>query len=265
MTNDAHARPRGSDEEPLYDTDVATPTHGERAMTLACGLRTATLATIARDPEGYPYGSFVTFAVDEGNPVFLISALAEHTRNLMADARASLLVAENVQADPLANARVTLLGRCGTVESEPERESARRAFLAAHPNAAYYAGYGDFSWWKLTVESVRYIGGYGRMSWVSREDWLASRPDPMAEHAPGILEHMNADHAAALLDYCRRFTRATDATAARMTSVDRYGFEMSVTTGKGPRPVRLAFSRPISTPAEAREELVAFAKRARAV
>jgi heme iron utilization protein len=263
MTNDAHARPRGSDEEPLYDTNVATPTHGERAMTLACGLRTATLATIARDPEGYPYGSFVTFAVDEGNPVFLISALAEHTRNLMADARASLLVAENVQADPLANARVTLLGRCAIVESEPERESARRAFLAAHPNAAYYAGYGDFSWWKLTVESVRYIGGYGRMSWVSREDWLASRPDPMAEHAPGILEHMNGDHAAALLDYCRRFTRATDATAARMTSVDRYGFEMSVTTGKGPRPVRLAFSRAISTPAEAREELVALAKRAR--
>jgi heme iron utilization protein len=265
MTNDAHARPRGSEEEPLYDVNVATPTHGERAMTLACRVRTATLCTVAREPEGYPYGSFVTFAIDEGHPVFLISALAEHTRNLVADARSSLLVAENVAADPLANARVTLLGRCVTVESEPERESARRAFLAAHPNAAYYAGYGDFSWWRLTVESVRYIGGYGRMSWVSREDWYASRPDPMAEHAPGILEHMNADHAAALLDYCRKFTRAVDATAARMTSVDRYGFEMSAATGRGPRPVRLAFSRPISTPDEAREELVALAKKARAV
>jgi putative heme iron utilization protein len=75
---------------------------------------------------------------------------------------------------------------------------------------------------------------------------------------------MNADHAAALLDYCRSFTRAIDATAARMTSVDRYGFEMSVATSKGPRPVRLAFSRAIATPEEAREELVALAKRARA-
>ena len=170
MTNDAHARPRGSEEEPLYDINVATPTHGERAMTLACRIRTATLATIAREPEGYPYGSFVTFAVDDGSPVSPISALAEHTRNLMADARASLLVAENVQA--IADAG-ELLGLMAIVGSQPERAAARRAFLAAHPNAAYYAGYGDFSWWKLTVESVRYIGGYGRMSWVSREDWYA--------------------------------------------------------------------------------------------
>jgi len=264
MAIDAHARPRGDDEEPLYDTDVATPTHGERAMTLTCRARTATLCTVAREPEGYPYGSFVTFAVDEGSPVFLISALAEHTRNLVADARSSLLVAESVEVDPLANGRVTLLGRCAALESDPERESARRAFLAVHPNAAYYAGYGDFSWWKLTVESVRYIGGYGRMSWVSREEWLTSRPDPMAEHAPAIIDHMNADHSAALLDCCRKFSRAVDATAARMTGLDRYGFEMAVTTGKGPRPVRLAFSGPISTPEEARREMVALAKRARA-
>ena len=135
--------------------------------------------------------------------MFLISALAEHTRNLMADARASLLVAENVAADPLANGRVTLLGRCVTVESEPEREAARRAFLAVHPNAAYYADYRDFSWWRLAVEAVRYIGGYGRMSWVTRAGVVRARPDPMARHAQGILEHMNADHAAALLDYCR--------------------------------------------------------------
>ena len=263
MANDAHARPRGSDEEPLYDTAVATPSHGERAMTLTWRARTGTLCTIAREPKGHPYGSFVTFALDEGSPVFLVSALAEHTRNLAADPRSSLLVAESVEADPLANGRVTLLGRCAALESDPERESARQAFLAAHPNAAYYAGYGDFSFWKLAVESVRYIGGYGRMSWVSREEWRASRPDPMAEHAQAIIDHMNADHAAALLDCCRRFSRAVDATAARMTSVDRYGFEMAVTTGKGPRPVRLAFSRPISTPEEARREMVALAKAAR--
>jgi putative heme iron utilization protein len=263
MTNDAHSRPRGSEEEPLYDTNVPTPTHGERAMTLTCRVRTATLCTVAREPEGHPYGSFVTFAIDEGSPVFLISALAEHTRNLVADARASLLVAENVAADPLANGRVTLLGRCAAVDGQAEREAARRAFLAAHPNASYYAGYGDFSWWRLTVESVRYIGGYGRMSWVSPEEWRAARPDPMDEHAPRIIDHMNADHAAALLECCRSFTKA-DATAARMTSVDRYGFEMSVATGQGPRPVRIGFSRPISTPEEAREELVALAKRARA-
>ena len=263
MTNDAHARPRGETEEPLYDTTCATPTHAERAKTLVSRARTSSLCTIAREPEGYPYGSFVTFALDGGSPVLLISRLAEHTSNLAADPRASLLVTEAVQTDPLANGRVTLLGR-GTLADEHSRESAKRAFLAAHPNAAYYAGYGDFSWWRLDVESVRYIGGYGRMSWVSREEWLAAEPDPLAAHAAGIIEHMNGDHAATMLDYCRAFTRAQDARSAGMTGVDRYGFEMSVTTGKGPRPVRLAFSRPVATPDEARAELVALARKARA-
>jgi putative heme iron utilization protein len=263
MKNDAHARPRGQEEEPLYDLDVPTPSHAERAMTLACGARTATLGTVAREPEGYPYGSFVTFAIDRGHPVFLISALAEHTRNLAADPRASLLIAESVRADPLANGRVTLLGRGAALADEAEREAAREAFLAVHPNAGYYAGFGDFAWWRLAVESVRYIGGYGRMSWVPREEWLAAEPDPLAQSAARLIEHMNADHAATMVDYCRRLTRARDATAATMTSIDRYGFEMSVATGKGPRPVRLGFSRPVSGPEEARAELIALAEKAR--
>jgi len=260
---DAHARPRGEAEEPLYDPEVATPSHGERAMTLACRARTATLCTIAREPEGFPYGSFVTFAIHAGNPVFLISSLAEHTRNLAADPRASLLIAESDHEDPLANGRVTLIGRGALLEDEAARGAAREAFLAAHPNAAYYADFGDFAWWALEVEWIRYIGGYGRMSWVGREEWAGATPDPLAGEARAILDHMNADHAAALLDYCRSFTRAVDASAASMTGVDRYGFEMSVTTGKGPRPVRLAFRRPVSTAAEAREELVALARLAR--
>lgn len=263
MTNDAHARPRGETEESLYDVDVPTPSHAERAMTLVSHARTATLCTLAREPEGYPYGSFVTFALHDGHPVFLISALAEHTKNMAADPRASLLVAESVQADPLANGRVTLLGRCIVVAAEAECDAARRAFLAAHPNAAYYASFGDFSWWRLAVESVRYIGGYGRMSWVARDEWLAAEPDPLSDDAPALVDHMNADHAAAMLDCCHGLTRAKAATAARMTSVDRYGFEMSVTTGKGPRPVRLAFSRTVWSAAEARDELIALAKKAR--
>lgn len=263
MKGDAHARPRGDQEELLYDPDVATPTHGERAMTLACRSRTATLCTLAREPAGFPYGSFVTFAIQAGKPVFLISALAEHTRNLAADARASLLIAESAHEDPLANARVTLIGRCAVLGDEAARGAARQAFLAAHPNAAYYADYGDFSWWALDVEWIRYIGGYGRMSWVDPQDWGAAQPDPLADQARVILEHMNADHSAALLDCCRAFSRAVDASGAQMTGVDRYGFEMSVTTASGPRPVRLAFSRVISTADEARQELVALAKRAR--
>src|SRR6476620_9169808 len=112
MSEDQHARPSGSTAEPLYDVNISTPSHAERARTLAAQISTGTLCTLALEPEGYPYGSFVTVAFDEGDPVFLISGLAEHTRNLEQDHRASLLVAESGAADPLANGRVTMLGPC---------------------------------------------------------------------------------------------------------------------------------------------------------
>ena len=107
MTNDAHARPSGEAPEPLYDVNIPTPTHAERARTLVSQLTTGTLCTLAADPAGYPYGSFVTVAFDNGTPVFLVSTMAEHTRNLQQDPRASLLVAEGGADDPLANGRVT--------------------------------------------------------------------------------------------------------------------------------------------------------------
>ncbi len=261
MTNDAHARPSGDASEPLYDVNVPTPTHAERARTLVGQITTGTLCTLVAEPEGYPYGSFVTVAFDDGNPVFLVSTMAEHTRNLQRDPRASLLVAEGGSEDPLANGRVTLLGPCRQVKGDGD--SARAAFLATHPNAAYYVDFGDFSFWRLQVESIRYIGGYGRMSWVEAADWHAAEPDPLAASAAGIIAHMNDDHADGMALFCKAFSKARDITAARMTGVDRYGFEMAAVTVDGPRPVRLAFADSVGTPEEVRAALVAMLKDAR--
>lgn len=262
MSQDAHARTTRNAPEPLYDVNVPTPTHAERARTLVAQASTGTLCTLALEPAGYPYGSFVTVALDAGDPIFLISALAEHTRNLERDPRASLMVAEHGAADPLANGRVTTLGLCTRVREDGGQ--ARAAFLAAHPDSGYYADFRDFGFWKLQVEAVRYIGGYGRMSWVSQEDWQAATPDPLGPSAAGIIAHMNADHADAMLLYCKAFSKATAATAASMTGVDRYGFELSAMTEDGPRPVRLAFATPVGTPEEARAAMVAMVKDARA-
>ncbi len=259
---DQHARPRGA-EEPLYDVDIPTPTHAERARTLIESLSTATLCTIATEPAGFPYGSFVTYAANNGNPLFFISALAEHTRNLKGDSRASLLVAEGGGDDPLARARVTLVGHCRMVPADEPSDAVRETYLRVHPNAAYYIEFNDFAFWRLEVESLRYIGGYGRMSWIDIDEWRRAEADPIAAHATGILAHMNDDHGDNLLAYCHAFTKATDATAASMTSIDRYGFEMSVETARGPRPVRLAFAKQIATPQDARRELVALAEAAR--
>jgi putative heme iron utilization protein len=261
MSEDRHAQPSAAAAEPLYDVNIPTPTHAERARTLVAGITTGTLCTLALEPEGYPYGSFVTVAFDDGNPVFLISALAEHTKNLERDSRASLLVAERGAADPLANGRVTLLGPCTPVDGDGG--SARAAFLKVHPNAAYYADFRDFAFWRLRVNAIRYIGGYGRMSWIGQGDWNAAAPDPLAPHAAGAIAHMNADHADAMVLCCKAFSRATEVTSATMTGVDRYGFEMSATTGQGPRPVRVAFAKPVGTPEELRAALVAMVKDAR--
>lgn len=260
LESQQHAGPAGN--SPLAAASVAAPSHAERARTLIEGAVSATLCTLAREPAGYPYGSLVTFAIAEHRPVFLLSELAEHTRNLRAEARASLLVSESRPGDPLANGRVTLLGVCSPAEGA-ERELAREAYLARHPSAASYASLGDFSFWTLEVGAVRYIGGYGRMSWVQPSEWLAAEPDPIAPDAPGILAHMNQDHADALPLYLRAFTAVTDVQRAEMSSIDRLGFELSVATSQGTQTVRLAFQEPIASKNDARKALVALLREAR--
>ncbi len=113
------------------------------------------------------------------------------------------------------------------------------------------------------MQSLRYIGGYGRMSWIETADWLGAAPDPIAGYTEDIIRHMNADHSEAMVAFCRAFTEATDTTTAIITGVDRYGFEMSATTAAGPRPIRLAFSREVSNPQEVRREMVALDRQAR--
>jgi heme iron utilization protein len=113
------------------------------------------------------------------------------------------------------------------------------------------------------VDYVRYIGGYGRMSWISKAHWHGAEPDPLGPSAAGMITHMNADHADAMVLYCKAFSKATEVTSASMTGVDRYGFEMSAMTPQGPPRVRLAFAKPVSTPEEVRAALISMVKDAR--
>jgi putative heme iron utilization protein len=195
----------------------------------------------------------VTVAFDDGHPVFLMSELAEHTKHLHADPRASLLVAESCVDDPLANARMTLLGECWPAA---DRKAAAKVFLARHPEAARYAHFEDFAYWRLELSAIRYTGGYGRMSWVSATDYFAAQPDPLGPHAVRIIERMNAEHRAALPLYCRAFSKSTKVSEATMTGIDRYGFEVTAKTPEGPRPIRFGFKEPIHTPTQARRALV---------
>ena len=137
------------------------------------------------------------------------------------------------------------------------------AGCGANPRASYYVDFADFSLWKLEVEQIRYIGGYGRMSWVEVSDWTVAEPDPISVHAPGIVKHMNEDHSDTLVLYCKAFSKAVSVEEATMVGIERYGFEMSAITKEGPRPIRVAFDAPISSPGDSRDRLVELAKRAR--
>ena len=260
-----HLPPKGSktqNQELLYDPNVLTPSHAEQAQTLVSKMATATLCTMSIEPAGYPYGSFVTYAIYEGNPIFLISGLAEHTKNLDKDSKASLLIAEAGEGNPLALGRVTLMGDCKRLPEE-HREKVRDIFLSKNPDSKFYIDFKDFYFYRLEVSEVRYIGGFGRMSWITDEQWFRAEPDPMVPFSSDIIEHMNDDHADSMVLYCKAMSKATDTVSATMTQIDRYGFEMSANTSEGPRPIRLAFSNEVSTADEARKELVSLVKKAR--
>jgi putative heme iron utilization protein len=260
---DQHQRPASRDERDA--SAVPAPSHAERCRTLVLRARSASLSTIARDPEGFPYGSLVTVAVDGGGrPVLLISTLAEHTKNLLARSEASILITEPLDAhdQPLAVGRVTILGRCEAVPDD-ERASVRETFLAQQPSSSYYVDFKDFAFFRLEPSSLRYVGGFGRMSWVSAEDYRLAEPDPLASAAAGILTHMNGDHADAVLAYAKKLAGIGDATSATMTAVDRYGFELAAVTASGPRAARLAFDAPVATSDEVRRAMIALVARAR--
>jgi hypothetical protein len=228
--------------------------------------RSATLCTIAREPEGFPYGSLVTIAIDgSGRPLLLLSTLAEHTRNLQAESKASLLLTEPLgeHDQPLAVGRVTLLG-AGTLVPDDEKAAVRELFLAQQPSSAMYVDFKDFGFYRLEPSSLRYVGGFGRMSWVTPEDYRVAEPDPLADGAAGILAHMNEDHADAVLTYAQKLAGVADATSATMIAVDRYGFDLATIASEGPRAVRLAFDAPVGTHDEVRRAMVVLSKRARA-
>jgi putative heme iron utilization protein len=125
------------------------------------------LSTISVHRAGFPYGSLTPFALTAaGAPLLLLSGLAAHTKNLLADPRACLFVGDRTAAeDPLAGARASLLGRVVRV-GEPEVADARGRYIARHPRAEAYFQLKDFALWQLDVEEARLISGFGSMRWL---------------------------------------------------------------------------------------------------
>jgi heme iron utilization protein len=239
------------------------PSHAERIRTLMSLAPVATLSTISRKHAGYPFGSLMPFALDSlGRPIFLISNLALHTQNLRADSRCSLFVGQaGADGDALGAARATLIGN---VEPVPENDlaAARERYLARHENSRYWVDFSDFSFFRLQPIDLYYVGGFGVMGWVEARDYEQAAPDPLAEAAPGILAHINADHVDAMI-LLAGLHAGIEATEATMTSVDRLGFSLRLKTTNGVKGARINFLHEVATPQDTRTVLVEMVRQAK--
>ncbi|MXY39630.1 MAG: DUF2470 domain-containing protein [Rhodospirillaceae bacterium] len=240
------------------------------ARELARASAVASLATLDRD-DGPPHASLVTVAQDRDlSPVLLLSRLARHRMNLEENPAAALLMTgegrrdaarsnplADLLADPLAGDRVTVRGTVA-LSGDPAH---RARFLARHPEAAGYADFGDFDFFRMTVTAVHLVGGFGRIFTFDGADWPPGPVDahPLRDAESDIVAHMNDDHADAVAAYATGLLGRADG-PWQMTGIDPWGIDLR----NGGEVARLAFDAAVLTPEDARRALVALVRRARA-
>jgi heme iron utilization protein len=239
---------------------------GRQARSLVERERSGVLSTAHAELSGWPFGSVVPYAVlPDGDPVVLLSDIAEHTKNLAREPRASLFVADPVAREaPQSGARVTLLVRARRPDGR-EGAAAAETYFARFPDAREMLSAHGFAAHVLEVERVRWIAGFGSMGWLSRPQWSGGpAADPVAAHADAICRHMNADHPGALVELASHFG-GVEARSARMTGLDREGLDVEVEgdLGQPARSVRVPFPAPVSSPDEVRRTVISMLGRAR--
>ena len=209
---------------------------------------------------GDPYCSLVNVAsYPDGSPILLISRLAIHTRNLLADPRVSLMLDERVEGDPLEGSRIMLSGHAEEITSK--REIARQRYLNAHPTAEVFVDFKDFSFFRIRPTETHLVAGFGRILDLKPEEFLTdvSDADALVEAEQGAVEHMNADHQEAVGLYATRLLGAAVADW-RCSGIDPEGIDLQA----GNRTLRLDFPERVTGPGELRKMLVRLADEARA-
>ena len=225
-------------------------------------IRVGTLATLDRHT-GHPFVSLVNVATDaDGSPLILVSRLATHTANLEVDPRASLLLAETGKGDALAHPRLTVLGSMVNVaHGSAEEPAIRRRFLARHPKSELYAGFADFSFWRMDLVSAHLNGGFARAADLTGADVLTDLTDaqPLVDIEEEAVAHMNADHAEALALYATKLLGAP-AGDWRCVGLNPDGIELQ----RGQSALWLPFAQRVSAPGPLRQVLKQLADDARA-
>ncbi|WP_036255783.1 HugZ family protein [Methylocapsa acidiphila] len=250
-----------TDAQGVDTPSTPTPYDAEAdAKRLLRCVRSGALATLSAK-EGGPFVSLVNVATaPDGSPILLVSRLAAHTRQMEADPRVSLLLAETGEGDPLAHPRLTLTGRAARADDPPDRAELKARFLAKHPKAALYADFGDFSFWLVSIEHGHLNGGFGRAGSFAAERLMtpiADAADLIAAEAEALV-HLNTDHKDALELYATALSGATKG-EWRATGIDPDGLDLAC----GDETARIVFPRHVESPSALRAILAEIAKAAR--
>jgi heme iron utilization protein len=219
--------------------------------------RSGALATLMPG-SGDPYCSLVNVATAiDGAPLLLLSNLALHTKNILADARVSLMLDERKEGDPLEGARIMLIGTC-----EKSAPSVAAAYLRRHPEAEMFASFGDFAFYRMEITRAHLVAGFGRIVDINVKDLLADVSDAQAliEAESGAIAHMNEDHADACRLYATKLLGAPDGDW-RCVGIDPDGLELQ----QGRTALRLPFPQRITAPGPLRAVLRQLAEQARAI
>ncbi|MGI8526621.1 MAG: HugZ family protein [Pseudolabrys sp.] len=220
--------------------------------------RSGALATLIPGA-GDPYCSLVNVATaSDAAPLLLLSRLALHTKNIAADPRASLMLDERKDGDPLEGARIMLMGALTTTDDA----LARNRYLARHPDAYMFAGFGDFAFYRMEIARVHLVAGFGRIDDLKPRDLLTDVSDAteLAAAEAGVITHMNNDHVDALRLYATKLLGAADG-AWRCVGCDPEGLDIQL----GRVALRLPFLERVSAPGPLRKILVELAEQARAI
>jgi heme iron utilization protein len=230
------------------------------AISLLRRSRQGALATLMAG-SGDPYCSLVNVAsAIDGAPILLISRLALHTRNILGDARVSLMLDERAAGDPLEGARIMLAGRAE--QAEPDRAAALRGrYLNAHPSAEAFVDFKDFAFFRIAVSGAHLVAGFGRIVDLAPARFLTDLSDATAllEAEAGAVAHMNEDHRDAINLYATRLLGA-EAADWRCVGCDPDGMDMQA----GATSLRLAFPERVTNGTELRQMLVRLVGEARA-
>ncbi|MCP3752459.1 HugZ family protein [Pseudomonas sp. SBB6] len=211
------------------------------------------LSTHSKSMPGFPFGSVVPYCLDaDGNPLILISRIAQHTHNLQKDPKCSLLVGERDAEDVQAVGRLTVLAEAHKLVAPEAVEAAAERYYRYFPESANYHAAHDFDFWVLKPVRHRYIGGFGAIHWIDH----LTLANPFAGKAEqSMIEHMNSDHANAIEHYVQ-LSGLPQGTAAQMVGIDSEGMHLRI----GQALYWLPFAAPCNTPIQVREALVFLAR-----